>query len=106
MSRPLPLSILAHSVLLSAALSGCATYRGCGEGECTGDQKINSKVEGLLNRYPDLVATIPISVQTKDRIVYLNGLVATDLQRDTAEYVAQEVPGVAMVVNGIAVTEK
>jgi osmotically-inducible protein OsmY len=106
MSSPLPLSILAPSVFLTAALSGCATYQGCGAGECRGDQKINSEVKRLLNRYPELEGTIPVSVQTKDRIVYLNGLVATDLQRDTAESVAIEATGVAMVVNGIAVTEK
>jgi osmotically-inducible protein OsmY len=106
MSRPLPLSILVPPVFLTAALSGCATHRVCGAGECTGDEKINYEVERLLDRYPELAGTIPISVQTRDRIVYLNGLVATDLQRDTAESVALEATSVAMVVNGIAVTEK
>jgi osmotically-inducible protein OsmY len=106
MSRAVPLSILAPSVFFAAALSGCATYQGCGSGECKGDQKINSDVERLLDSYPALVGEIPITVQTKARIVYLNGVVATDLQRDTAEFVALEATGVAMVVNGIAVTEK
>ena len=106
MSSLLPVSILARSIFLTAAVSGCATYQGCGAGECKGDQKINSEVERLLDKHPELVGSIPITVQTKDRIVYLNGLVATDLQRDTAESVSLEVTGVAMVVNGIAVTEK
>jgi osmotically-inducible protein OsmY len=106
MPRPLPLSILTLSVFLTATLSDCATYQSCGAGECTGDQKINSEVDRLLDRYPELVATIPIGVQTRHRIVYLNGLVATDLQRDTAESVALKATGVAMVVNDIAVTER
>jgi osmotically-inducible protein OsmY len=106
MSRPLSLPILALSAFLTAALSGCATYRGCGAGECTGDQKINSEVERLLDGYPALLGSIPITVQTKDRVVYLNGLVATDLQRDMAESVALEATRVAMVVNDIAVTER
>ena len=106
MPMPLSLPILALSVFLTAALSGCATYRGCGAGECTRDQKINSEVERLLDGYPALVGMIPITVQTKDRVVYLNGLVATDLQRDTAESAALKATGIAMVVNGIAVTEK
>jgi len=106
MSRPLPLSILVPSVFLSTAFSGCATYRGCSAGECTSDQQLNSEVARQLDRYPELVGTIPITVQTKGGIVYFNGMVATDLQRDTAESVALKAAGIAMVVNGIAVTEK
>jgi osmotically-inducible protein OsmY len=102
----LPLTILAPSVFLTAALSGCATYQGCGAGACTGDQKINSEVDRLLDKYPDLVGEIPITVQSKGGVVYLHGVVATDLQRDEAESVAREAAGVTMVVNGIAVTEK
>jgi osmotically-inducible protein OsmY len=36
--------------------------------------------------------------------VYLTGQVATDLQRQTAESVAREVPGVGEVVNSIAIS--
>jgi len=106
MFSPRCLSISALSVLFAAALSGCATYRGCSTTVCTGDQKINSEVQGLLSDYPSLVYSIPISVQTKNHVVYLNGQVATDLQRETAEDVALKATGVAMVVNDIAVTER
>ena len=106
MSSPLSTSISATLVLLAAALSGCATYRGCGTAPCTGDRQINSEVERLLGEYPSLAGPVPISVQTRNGVVYLNGLVATDLQRDTAESVSLKATGVAMVVNGIAVTEK
>jgi osmotically-inducible protein OsmY len=107
MSRPLTAQIiLAPSVILMVALSGCATYRGCTTPTCTGDQKITSEIERLLDEYPALAGPIPITVQTKDGIVYLNGQVATDLERYTAESVSLQATGVAMVVNGIAVTEK
>jgi osmotically-inducible protein OsmY len=43
-------------------------------------------------------------VQTLDRVVYLTGQMATDLQRDTAESVAREAPGPSRVVNTIALT--
>jgi len=106
MFRSLPVSISVPSALLTVALSGCATYRDCGTPACTGDQKITSEVERRLDEYPALAGAIPITVQTKDGIVYLNGQVATDLERYTAESVSLKATGVAMVVNGIAVTEK
>jgi osmotically-inducible protein OsmY len=106
MPRSLALSILAPSILLTATLSGCATYRGCGDGDCSSDQKMNSQVEGLLDSHPELMGSSPLTVQSKDGIVYLNGVVATDLQRDTAESMALRVAGVTRVVNDIAVTEK
>jgi len=40
-------------------------------------------------------------VQTIDHVVYLYGLVATDLQRQTAESIARQVPNVTKVVNSI-----
>jgi osmotically-inducible protein OsmY len=43
-------------------------------------------------------------VQTREGVVYLTGQVATDLQRQSAETVAGQVPGVARVVNSIALT--
>jgi len=37
-------------------------------------------------------------------VVYLTGTVTTDLQRETAENVARQVPGVAQVINSIALS--
>ena len=99
-------STLAFAGILAAALAGCATNPKCGSDGCQGDAKITSDVQALFDMYPVLEPPNLLTVQTADRIVYLNGLVATDLQRDFAETVALRAPGVAMVVNGIAVTER
>ena len=45
-----------------------------------------------------------IDVQTIDHVVYLNGFVGAGLESDTAQSVADGAPGVARVVNDIAVT--
>jgi osmotically-inducible protein OsmY len=45
-----------------------------------------------------------VYVQTLNRVVYLSGQVATELQRLTAESVAQGAPGVRRVVDNIALT--
>lgn len=52
------------------------------------------------------MGSVPITVQTNDGVVYLNGEVETDLERYMAENLAKQVPNVAMVVNDVAVQEK
>jgi osmotically-inducible protein OsmY len=44
-----------------------------------------------------------INVQTVDNVVYLNGIVITDFQREIAESVARQVPGVKRVSNSLGV---
>jgi osmotically-inducible protein OsmY len=105
MAKPIAFSMLS-SIVVAAALSGCATYQGCGTGDCKADQKMNSEVERQLESRPDLMGSTPLTAQSRDGIVYLNGIVATDLQRETAESIAVRIAGVTKVVNDIAVTEK
>jgi osmotically-inducible protein OsmY len=100
------LSILTCAVILTGVLPGCATNPKCGSNGCQGDAKITAEVQALFDTYPVLEPPNVLTVQTADRVVFLNGLVATDLERDIAETVALRASGVAMVVNGIAVTEK
>jgi osmotically-inducible protein OsmY len=100
------LSSLTFAVILTGVLPGCATNPKCGSDGCQGDAQITAAVQALFDTYPVLEPPNLLTVQTADRIVFLNGLVATDLQRDMAETVALRAPGVAMVVNGIAVTER
>jgi osmotically-inducible protein OsmY len=100
------LSTLTFAGILAGALPGCATNPKCVSSGCQGDAKITAAVQALFDTYPVLEPPNLLTVQTADRVVFLNGLVATDLQRDMAETVALRAPGVAMVVNGIAVTER
>ena len=90
--------------LLLAALSGCAAYQKCGVGGCPGDAEITAAVQAAYGQHADLQPPNMINVQTINRVVYLYGLVATDLQRQIAESVAQQVPNVAKVVNSIGVS--
>jgi osmotically-inducible protein OsmY len=96
--------VLVLSILLGTALSGCATYRKCGLRGCPGDAQITTNVESAFDQYPVLGGANIIRVQTLNRVVYLNGLVATDLQRDMAAEVAADAANGARIINSIAVT--
>ncbi|MGO9994914.1 MAG: BON domain-containing protein [Steroidobacteraceae bacterium] len=92
------------AVVLTYALTGCATYEKCGLEGCPGDAKITTKVQAALNRYPDLGPPDSIRVETLNHVVYLNGEVDDHLMQSTAASVAKRVPGVTGVVNNIAVS--
>jgi hypothetical protein len=97
-------SILAcfSAFLLCGAVSGCVTIEKCGLEGCPGDQKITSHVEALLEQHPDLDANL-LTVQTLNHVVYLDGLVDSSLQSNTAAAIAKHVRGVKAVVNNINV---
>jgi osmotically-inducible protein OsmY len=94
----------AFALILTSALSGCATYRKCGIDGCPGDAKITSNVEAQFDQHPELGGPNSIQVQTLDHVVYLHGLVSAGIESRTAESVALEVPDVSRVVNSLAVT--
>jgi osmotically-inducible protein OsmY len=104
MTNPKPLYALASFLILTVALPGCATFRECGSSACHDDAKISANVQTLLDRRPELGPPHAIDVQTINHVVYLNGFVGAGLESETAESVAGEAPGVARIVNNIAVT--
>jgi osmotically-inducible protein OsmY len=87
-----------------AGLAGCAAIQKCGVGGCPADAVITAAVEGQLRQHPALEPPNLLSVQTIDRVVYLNGLVDTPLEREMAESVASATPGVMRVVNSIGIS--
>ena len=91
-------------LILAGALPGCATFGKCEPGECSGDAKITTNVQALLDQHPELGAPHSITVQTRARVVYLYGEVCAGLERETAESLAEETPGVARVVDSIFVS--
>src|SRR5258708_26822274 len=103
MTHPKPLYALASVLILTAALPGCATFRECGSNTCADDAKISANVRTQLDRRPELGPPHSINVQTIDHVVYLNGFVSASLESESAQSVADEVPGVARVVSNIAV---
>jgi osmotically-inducible protein OsmY len=103
MPRALP--AFASLALLAAGASGCTPYRlyeKCGLHGCPGDAEISVAVRALLDRHTELKAPNAVYVQTLDRVVFLSGQVVTDAQRETAESLARQVPGVRGVADEIA----
>jgi osmotically-inducible protein OsmY len=94
--------LLAAAVLVS--LVGCASLAPCGIKGCPDDRRITAQVRGLLDEHDDLGAPNLVTVQTVDRVVYLNGLVDTPYQKELATALARQAPGTVRVVNLIGVS--
>ena len=95
---------LALAACLAWALAGCAPYEKCGFAGCPGDAQITADVRAVFDRHPELGPPGLLSVQTLDGVVYLYGVVNTDLVRDQAESIALLAPGAKKVVNSLGVT--
>ena len=93
----------AVALVLAGALPGCAVFVKCGFGGCPGDAQITADVRTLLNQHPGAAAPGAVSVQTLDGVVYLYGVVDTDLMREQAEQIALQAPHVKKVVNSLGV---
>jgi osmotically-inducible protein OsmY len=91
------------ALLLSVALTGCATTEKCGIHGCPGDAEITAKVQAALDQRADLGPPGTISVQTVNHVVYLSGAVSVNSARRAAADVARRVTGVTQVENTIAV---
>jgi osmotically-inducible protein OsmY len=105
MRSPVRIFIRFASVfILTYAAAGCASYERCGSAGCPGDLQVTANVQGALQQQPDLGPPDSIRVQTLEQVVYLNGMVASGLQRQEAESVALATPGVKRVENSIFVT--
>ncbi|MGC2032351.1 MAG: BON domain-containing protein [Steroidobacteraceae bacterium] len=104
MRRPLRLSALALSVVAGGALTGCAVYEKCGVSGCPGDIEITAQVQSLFVKHPELEPPNLLQVQTLNHVVYLTGVVDTDYERQMAEVVAREAPGVTNVINSIGLS--
>jgi osmotically-inducible protein OsmY len=94
-------------LLVAGVISGCSMYAGyqkCGFAGFAGDAAITAAVLRSFQAHPVLEPPNLIDIQTVDRIVYLNGLVDTDTERELAESVARNTEGVARVVNSIGLS--
>jgi hypothetical protein len=89
------------ALTVAAGLPGCAVFPQSSNAAV--DQKITADVETRFGQNAALEAPNLLNVQTINRVVYLNGLVSTGLQRRDAELVANQVQGVDKVVDSIAV---
>ena len=95
------LAFVAAALTVAAVLPGCAVFPRSSDAAV--DQKITADVETRFGQYAQLEAPNLLNVQTINRVVYLNGLVSTGLQRRDAELAAGQVQNVDKVVDSIAV---
>ena len=92
---------LTLALALTSTLPGCTAYQKCGFGGCAGDAMLASAVRSAFETHPELEPPNLLTVQSVDQVVYLYGLVDTDFQRQMAEAVAHQTPGVTKVINSI-----
>jgi osmotically-inducible protein OsmY len=64
------------------------------------DRRISTDVRDAIFHHAEFAGD-DISVQTHDGVVYLHGVVDTNVERDAAEKLAQATPGVKRVVNAL-----
>src|SRR6516225_8791827 len=96
--------VLATALLLAMPLGGCVSSSQCVSAECQADATITAGVKEKLKEHRELSAPNMVYVQTRGGVVYLTGQVTTDLQRDTAESIAGQVPSVVNVVNNLSLS--
>ena len=94
---------LVAALIVAAALPGCAAFPQ--SSNPTADQRITADVEARFKQHAELEAPDLIDVQTTNRVVYLNGTVSAGLQREYAESIAKQAPGVKEVIDSISVAK-
>ena len=98
------------AVLVTLGLSsGCTTLgavQKCGAPGCNADARTTAAVQSSLDRHPEFGPSGQLQVATLNRVVFLYGSVANDLQLAVAESVASQAGGDAKIVSSIAVAEK
>ena len=83
-------------------LSGCQTFGTCTGVACAADAAITENVTVRLAHFPALEAD-SVRIQTLHQVVYLTGMVDTDVERLLAVSLAGDVDGVKRVVDSISV---
>ncbi len=89
--------------LVYALVAACAPHGQCGFAGCPGDAQITADVRALFDRHPELGPSGLLTVQTHGGVVYLYGVVNTDLVRQQAEAIALQARNAKKVVNSLGV---
>ena len=100
MNNSKPIRAFALALLTGVSLSACASLDACKGAACSADDGITTSVRSEL---ADHVELRDIGVQTIEGVVYLRGLVDTNVEREEAESATRRVSGVISVVNTITV---
>ena len=92
------------ATLTLGGLAGCSTWGHDDErstGRAADDEKIEDQVKNHLRHEP-VYKFNDVDVKTFNGVVQLNGFVNTEDQKRRAGELAEQVPGVAQVVNNIS----
>ncbi|MEO7207717.1 MAG: BON domain-containing protein [Steroidobacteraceae bacterium] len=92
----------ALALALAGALSGCAVFERCSPQNCATDAKIAADVSDMLGQHAEFGPPGTIRVQSINGVVYLNGLVNSDMERQSAEALVLRIPNVKDVVNSLS----
>src|SRR6202044_1622076 len=90
------------TLILVAAMAGCADQKACPGSGCTTDEQTTAAVSGTISAHPDLGAPSQIQVSTINHVVYLTGIVDTGYQRSIAASLAANTNGVARFFDAIS----
>src|SRR5579859_3840630 len=82
-------------------LAGCAAET-CQDHACSPDEKLVEAVKANINRHSALLSD-HLRVQADHGVVYVYGLVSTNVELAEVENVAKATPGVTRVVNMCAI---
>jgi hypothetical protein len=97
-----PLRVLPLFAVFFSLLAGCAAQESCRDHVCTPDEKLVEAVTANIHSHSALL-TDHLRVQSEDGVVYVYGLVSTNVELVDVEEVAKATPGVKRVVNMCAV---
>src|SRR5262245_7945265 len=95
--------LLIALVLIGSFAPGCTTLTGRSTGRYVDDQSITGKVKARLTENKTSNFT-RIAVKTIDGVVYLEGVVDSEVDRSNAENVARSIPEATRVVNQLQVS--
>jgi osmotically-inducible protein OsmY len=95
-----PIIRVAITATLLSCLGACATASVGDNSANSTDTGITEQVRTAIYKHAEFAGD-EISVQTRDGVVYLYGLVDTNVERDTAESIARAIPGVKRIVDSI-----
>ena len=96
---------MAAVVILGAALPAFADNYSSAPNIKAGDAEVTAAVKSAIARHSSLVGPNQIYVATRNGVVYLSGIVGSDLAVADAEDLARRVPGVTRVVSTVSITQ-
>ncbi len=93
------------AMLLAGLCGGCAGSPPCDSAVCREDAATTAEVRSLLAAHPGITPP-SLYVLTRAHVVYLYGIVDTEMERRTAGEVAREAKGGVQVVNLLGINNR